>query len=422
MRNVLLISYEFPPCRAPGAAVRSAKFAGYLPDFGWRPTVLCRDEGGSAAEAPEPRVIRIGSPTALLGSYQLTAWGWAASLGPRARDLIDRERFDLVYASCPPFPHALTAVALARRAARPLVIDFRDSWSLDPHLTGGLPKRLAKRVLCASVYRAADRRILRNADAFVANTPSMRRAYARTYGLAEQRLHLIPNGFDEADFTETVGPPRRDAPVFLYCGRFADVAGRSPDLILRGSKALIDAGLPLQLRVVGDDSAKLRARVAQLGLGKSVSLCPPLPHAQAIHEMTRADVLVLYQEPGRTAITPVAGKSFEYIRSGRPVLALVAPGDNADLVRAHAGSYALVESGDLAEVVGAMKDLHARWRSGALRRCFSPRGEFLARYARRHLTRRLAVLFDGLVERREEPMAQPQMMSKRFPRTRRTQT
>ena len=42
LRNVLVLTYDFPPCRAPGAAVRTVKFVRYLPDFGWRPTVLCR--------------------------------------------------------------------------------------------------------------------------------------------------------------------------------------------------------------------------------------------------------------------------------------------------------------------------------------------------------------------------------------------
>ena len=39
MNRVLLISYYFPPSGGPGVQ-RVLKFAKYLPDFGWQPTVL----------------------------------------------------------------------------------------------------------------------------------------------------------------------------------------------------------------------------------------------------------------------------------------------------------------------------------------------------------------------------------------------
>ena len=39
MKKVLVISYHFTPDAAVGA-VRSAKFAKYLPQFGWEPIIL----------------------------------------------------------------------------------------------------------------------------------------------------------------------------------------------------------------------------------------------------------------------------------------------------------------------------------------------------------------------------------------------
>ena len=42
-RKVLMIAYAFPPTGGPGVQ-RSAKFAKYLPQFGWLPTVWTADE------------------------------------------------------------------------------------------------------------------------------------------------------------------------------------------------------------------------------------------------------------------------------------------------------------------------------------------------------------------------------------------
>ena len=41
MRKVLMIAYQFPPVGGSGVQ-RSAKFAKYLPLFGWEPVVLTR--------------------------------------------------------------------------------------------------------------------------------------------------------------------------------------------------------------------------------------------------------------------------------------------------------------------------------------------------------------------------------------------
>src|SRR5436309_15016195 len=50
MRKVLLITYHYPPSAAVGA-IRPAKFARYLPEFGWQPIVLTistkANKGGS---------------------------------------------------------------------------------------------------------------------------------------------------------------------------------------------------------------------------------------------------------------------------------------------------------------------------------------------------------------------------------------
>ena len=47
MKNVLFITYYFPPSGGPGVQ-RSLKFVRYLPEFGWKPTVLTVDPAYAA--------------------------------------------------------------------------------------------------------------------------------------------------------------------------------------------------------------------------------------------------------------------------------------------------------------------------------------------------------------------------------------
>jgi hypothetical protein len=93
----------------------------------------------------------------------------------------------------------------------------------------------------------------------------------------------------------------------------------------------------------------------------------------------------------------VAGKTFEYLRSGRPILAVVPPGDNADLVRRYAAVHALVTPADPAGVAAGILDLLDRaQRTGSAQ----PAPEFLEKYARRSIAQRVAEIFDAYLTTR----------------------
>jgi glycosyltransferase involved in cell wall biosynthesis len=399
MKKALVVSYDFPPCSAPGAALRTEKLAHYLPEFGWDVSVMCRHEGIAEPRGEQPparpEVVRIRTPISPRLSYQLGAWMWARRMLSRARARVRETRPDLVYVSCPPFPHALSAVRLAREAGIPVVVDFRDAWSLDPHLSGGRIKRAAKRGLCRWVYPRFERWVVESADAIITNTPSMRRAYVRAFERIEQRIHLVPNGFDDADFCESVERPPRERPLLLHCGRLSSTGGRSPELLLRGVRAAIDAGQMIELMILGDDSEELRRYVRRFGLEGSVRTHAAVSHREAIRAMREADMLVVYQTPSRNGVTPVAGKTFEYLRSGRPILAVVPPGDNADLVCRYAAVHALVTSEDPACVAAAIQDLLTRAGRAV---STVPDPEFVKRYARRRIAERVAAIFDATLD------------------------
>lgn len=387
-RNVLVLAYDFPPCRAPGAAVRTAKFVRYLPEFGWSATVVCR----GTPEGRDEHVIGIPAGVSEGLSYQAAAWAWARRIEPRVRALLAERPFDVVYATGPPFAHLLVAARVARQAGVPLVTDFRDGWSLDPSVAASWGKRLLKGGLVRWVYPRLERNVLSASGAVVTNTPSLATALETRAASAGTTLAMVSNGFDEADFA---GPPpvvRRDRePELLYCGRFEGIAGRSPEALLRAVRVVVDSGRRLTFRVLGDDGAVLRRQVHALGLRDVVRLEGAVEHAKAVEEIRRADVLVLYQAAGTGIVTPVAGKTFEYLRSGRPLLAVVPPGDNSTVVSRYAQHYRLAmesDPGSIARAMTELVDIHpAETRE--------PGAEF-AHYDRRALSGRLASVLDDV--------------------------
>jgi len=393
MDKIIVISFDFPPCFAPGAALRTAKLVRYLPEFGWEPIVICRKEAGFAtSESPQsPSVDRIPNAFSERISYQIAAWTWAFRLFAPLRALIRRHRPRLIYVSGPPFAPALTAIRAGRQAGIPVIVDFRDAWSLDPHLTGGTIKQTVKRLLCDQVYPNLERRVFDSAAAIVTTTPSTRHAYARRFPQAAGRIHMVPNGYDEEDFAVSVQPPEREKRTLLYCGRFTGVGARSPQLLLEGLREAIAGGANVEMEILGDDSAALHAWIAKLGLADAVRVLPPVAHAEAVRAIRQADILIVYQKPSRNEITPVAGKTLEYLRAGRPILAIVPPGDNAEVVRRHATAFELVTSERPADVAAAIRAIVAKVSDATPA---ATREEFAATYSRRAIAARIAGIMD----------------------------
>jgi glycosyltransferase involved in cell wall biosynthesis len=98
--------------------------------------------------------------------------------------------------------------------------------------------------------------------------------------------------------------------------------------------------------------------------------------------------------PGRRARI-VPGKTYEYLASGRPILAAVPDGDARDLVQA-ADRVELCRPADAEGMAAAIaRELD---RPAADRSRPADRRSLIAPYERRALARRLAAVFDAVLE------------------------
>lgn len=383
--RVLILTYDFSPCGTPGAAIRMDRLAAYLPESGWSVRVLCRDDGLSRAEGAAP-AVRIPTPIRERTSYQAAAWTWAHRISRSLETEIRDFRPHALLASCPPFPHALKAIDAGERHQIPVIVDFRDSWTLDPHLGHGILRRAVKWAACRWAYPPFETRLFQRSAAIILNTPAMREAYQARYPFAAERMHWIPNGFDDDAFLDTEPSEAFGPPVFLYAGRFAGIAERSPGPLLKGFQLALEQGCPAQLHILGDDSPALRAWIHRLGLTNAVTTEPPVSHRSAIRRIRSATALAVYQAPGRGAIQPIAGKTFDYIRSGRPILGVMTEGDNATLIRRHASRAVIASPDDPAAIAAGFLELS---EPGPVRLADT---DFLNTYSRREAAKRIGTL------------------------------
>jgi glycosyltransferase involved in cell wall biosynthesis len=417
MRDALFLSYFFPPMGG-GAVLRALKFVKYLPAFGWRPLVVAGAGGYHAYDASlldeipaEAEVVWAArrrdydDAAEIARAFARRRAGLAARVGRRAAlaarrvfsfpDVharfagpakraahlwLKRRPAQLIFSTAPPFTAHVVAAALAREAGVPLVLDYRDAWTDNPFATFPTPfhRRRARRV---------EDGLLAAASAVTAVTAGMADAFRRRTGAP---VRFIPNGYDEADFAEAA--PARGGPfTAAYAGQF--YPGRMPWTFLKAAAAFAEErGLgPGDFRVLflGPMPRVVRAGLDRFGV--RVDATGLLNHRNAVRAMRAADVnlLVIGSQPGAAAT--LTGKIFEYLRAGRPILALVPPeGEAAALVEEFAAGT-VVGPDDEAGAAAALAHLYG----AGCREAAVPAGR-LSRFDRRNLTAELAALFDDV--------------------------
>ncbi len=351
--HVLFFAYYFPPMGGIGS-LRALGFARHLPAAGVRVTVIAPRTGtygldSSLAVPEDVRVVRTGSlePAVLLGRggrAGAPSGGPAATskssagLKGRLRRMVQcllyvpdanvgwvpaavaagiREargaRPDVVLSSSPPFSCHLAASLVARRLGVPHVGDFRDFFS-SQRLFGGLRGRIDDRI---------EHRVLSRISGCVAATrgvEEMVRSRVRGRGL------VLLNGYDEEDFAGEA--PAAAKPFTLvhigttYAGR------RDPRPFFAAIAVLGREGREFRVRFVGAPDPDLESIAAAAGVADRCEFAGFTTHEAAVGEMRRASALLLFlwAEDGPVARGTVAGKTLEYLRSGRPIL-YVGPSD-----------------------------------------------------------------------------------------------
>ena len=417
MRHALFVTFQYPPDASSSGVLRTLKYTRHLAEHGWRVTVLSvatsayeTVDAATLADIPASvRVVRTPyldtrKHLAVRGRYLALAalpdrfigWlPWAVAAGVR---IAQSDPFDLIYSTSPPATAHLVAWRLARRLHKPWVADFRDPWFEDPPEPGAP---------AGNIFRGIDRRleagVVAGARHVVASTESLRDLLAARHGLLDgAKFGFIPNGYDEADFAPVAGDPsaalsKHEHMSIVHAGSI-NPDFRDPIPLLRALRSAADQGLldldRIRLRFLGGgahaESAALRHAIDENGLVDVVQILPRVPYAQALAELARADVLLLLQASEDTrALVPA--KLYEYLRMGKPVLALTLPGESSALL-ARTGGGVVVDPADGAALVQALGRLYGLWREGTIERLHAD-PDRLAQYDRRALAARLAAVF-----------------------------
>jgi glycosyltransferase involved in cell wall biosynthesis len=414
-KHALFVAFHFPPEASSSGVLRTLKFANYLLEFGWRVSVLSVEvdayeiTDGSLLEQVNPQIqvyrtrylnsktqlsIKGFYPSLLALPDRWMGWRfWAVAQGLRVHE---NDSVDLIFSTSPHATAHIIASALQKKLSVPWVMDFRDPWHEEPPELGTpwLVHRYAQQM---------ERRYVHQARAVITTTAELSETFKHKYPAVQANIHSIYNGYDEVDFEHAVLSQSQATETLqiIHAGSINDNF-RDPTPLFQALGKLLALGVvepkEVQLDFYGAgryaQDCELQGVIERNGLSQMVHFHARLPYRQVLVKMMQAQALLLLQASEDTR-TLIPAKLFEYLRTQRPVLALVQEGASAQLVRELAGGWAVNPTDDTA-LIQVLQQLIESWKDKRLS-SFSCQLDAIQQYSRRNLTEQLAELFDSLV-------------------------
>ena len=363
--RVLIITYLFPPSGGVGVP-RFVNYARYLSQFGCRVSVLTAKnpstpvyDPGLAKHVPaSTKVYRVFNPelpydlrdriwkrinpsksnaTAVaqprISRFRTVARAiiehfcfpdvqatWVPFAVSAAKRIIRRENIDTVLLNAPPFSCLKIAVAIRKRFPKlKLIIDFRDEW-ISNYIADFDVRRTHRQQRRA---RDLERAAIEAADFVSGITPAQtQQIRARYPNHPESKFICVPNGYDAELFSGFRPPAGNDQKmVVTYFGtvyanrvytplwRYLDVVEQLPEGVRN----------QIETRFVGRvarEAAPLFEKYTS-----NIKLLGFLPRAEAVKLLEQTDCQLM------VSLNPTShgGKLFDYLASGRPILALAQP-------------------------------------------------------------------------------------------------
>ena len=313
-----------------------------------------------------------------------------------AREVARRPREcmpDVVVTSCPSFSGHVAGLRIRRKSGLPWIADFRDLWTDRPYRRVASP-------LHGPLERRLERQVFERADRIVLASPGWIEHYQRKYGLlVEGKLVALPAGFIRRNGFAKHAAGVSEKIRFVYTG--AMFGAESPAPFLEALGRLLRRRPEYRERVDvrffgygGTETTRLLKLVREYELGGIVAFNPPVPHAVCLREQDEADVLLLFSGP--LHLQTVRGKTFEYLSTGKPILAMIPLEGVQAAMLDSAGTALKVAHGDISSAEAAIeKMIDDTARAG-----FKPDWPYINSFERHEIAKRLVDLMEHLLRSR----------------------
>ena len=357
MKNVLIITYYFPPAGGPGVQ-RWLKFVKYLPDFDIQPIVYVPEnptypiiDNDLVDEIPENAIVlkhKIFEPYQIASIFsknntkkissgiipnrkkqtflqQLFLWIRGNIFIPDARvywvkpsvkfleKYILENKIDTIITSGPPHSLHLIGLELKQKSQVNWIADFRDPWT-----TIGYHKDLKLSDYAAKKHKNLEKIVLNTADKIIVTSKTTKQEFEV---ITNKPIEIITNGFDN----EVIEVQSLDSKFSMaHIGSF--LSDRNPKILWQSINELIsevpDFKNNIEIKLIGKTSQEVLDSISKFELDGFVNNLGYVSHKIAVQEQRKSQVLLLIEIDSSETKSIIPGKLFEYMVSDRPIIAI----------------------------------------------------------------------------------------------------
>ena len=241
--------------------------------------------------------------------------GWNGYALSKARQLHAKWPFDVIITTGPPHSTHLIGRALKRQLGIQWWADFRDPWTDIYYYDRFYPSRWARRLDARMEHS-----VLSESDRIITVSKDLQRLFEVKVPGASERCHIMPNGYDPADFSQEALTLNNAVYTLAYTGTLT--LEYPVRLVEDALRQILNSGRALRLRMAGRPAKEFEARMAHLQEEFPqfhTEFLGYLPHKSSVAVLQEADALLLLipDLPNNQGI--LTGKLFEYLGSGRPI-------------------------------------------------------------------------------------------------------
>ncbi len=290
---------------------------------------------------------------------------------------------DAVVSTGPPHSMHLIALGLKQKTGIPWLADFRDPWTnIDFY------DKLMLSKIADYMHRKLEQNVLKNADIVTSIGKQMADEFVQ---LGAKKVEVIPNGFDEDDFTTEkivldtgfsishIGSINKDRNNETFWRALKELSDETPALRAK-----------LRIKLVGKCDHAVLESIDKYGLEAHLEKTEYMPHNEVLKKSMSTQVLLLLLNNTPNAKGILTGKFYEYLAAKRPIIC-IGPEDGEaakTLEETAAGKVAGFE--DKAKMKAILKEYFEKYQQNNL----NVESASIENYSRRKLTGKFADLLE----------------------------
>ena len=272
--------------------------------------------------------------------------------------VIKKNKVEMIFVTAPPWSALISGFILSKLTKIPWIADFRDPWT---DIKRGEKTRARERF-----ELLLEKRLLMDANGIISTSNTYTNNFRNKYRFMERgKFFTLHNGFDENKFIN-VEAKTLDRFTVVHLGSL--YSKKEPYCFFEAFSDWIKFDLGwrknVELMFVGEIDQRTRSVIEDFGLMDVTKVTGFVNHERAIQICMSSDLLLLAMGTGPlTARGWLPAKIFEYIACNKPILANVAEGEAADLIRSTKSGY-VVSKENVEDIIPILNDLYKKKFAG----------------------------------------------------------